>query len=261
MVVAATLRRLGLRALVRAKKEQLLETVGEHQYGVGRKAGAQLLAKKLRVQSELRPEAVFLKVDLGSAFQRLERGPALAATAAVVPDLAPALLAWYGSRTTHLWKNSAGEYRELACTRGFDQGCPLAAATFSIAQWSVLQPWLAKVRQLDPDTKLYSYLDDTYVVADKRFAATALRELEQALAPLGLVLNPSKTQVWSPTGAQNLPSELLRFWCPALPVLGRHLRTQGDQTDAPVHLELQSRVHWEAPLPGFRNFGSGLRAC
>ena len=46
-----------------------------HQHGVGRKAGAQLLYKRLQVQSELQPDAIFIKVDVKAAFQKMERQP------------------------------------------------------------------------------------------------------------------------------------------------------------------------------------------
>ena len=103
VAAGSTLRRLGLRALLRVKKDQISAAVGERQYGVGRKGGAQLLVQKLKVQAELRPEAVFIKVDQASAFQKMERGPAVAAAVAEVPELAAPLDGWYSGRTTHLW--------------------------------------------------------------------------------------------------------------------------------------------------------------
>ena len=57
LLVGATLRRLGLRALVRARRLQLEEAASKNQFGVGREAGAQLLYKTLQALSETRPEA------------------------------------------------------------------------------------------------------------------------------------------------------------------------------------------------------------
>ena len=93
---------------------------------------------------------------------------------------------------------------------------------------------LAELRHLDPEAKLYSYLDDTYFVVDKRFAGQALRALETALCPLGLTLNQGKTVVWSPAGPEGLPAELLPYYAPALPLLGRHLTAGGDTDEAPM---------------------------
>ena len=235
VVVGATLRRLGLRALVRVRKEELSNAVGEHQYGVGRKAGAQLLVQRLLVQKELRPEAAFLKVDMEAAFQKVERKPAAAAVAEALPHFAGALDAWYSGQTTHLWRDAAGKFKELNTTRGFDQGCPLAAAAFCVAQRTVLDPWLNQVLQVDPQAKVYSFLDDTYLVVDKRFASLALQWLGEAVVPLGLTLNNRKTVVWSPTGTEGLPLELLVNYQPSLPVLGKHLSSQGDTVEAPVN--------------------------
>ena len=52
LLVGATFRRLGLRALARARKTQLSEAAGAHQYGVGRAGGAALLVKRLQAQAE-----------------------------------------------------------------------------------------------------------------------------------------------------------------------------------------------------------------
>ena len=69
LIMSATIRRLGLRALVRVKKERLREAAGPNQYGVGRAAGAQLLKKKLDAQTEFRPVATVLKLTSNLHFK------------------------------------------------------------------------------------------------------------------------------------------------------------------------------------------------
>ena len=236
LLVGSTLRRLGLRALVRVKKEQLREAAGDHQYGVGRKAGAQLLYKRLEVQAELRPDAVFLKVDLRAAFQTLERGPALQALSAKVPELSASLQAFYGQSSTHLWRTTTGSFEQVSSHRGFDQGCPLAAAAFSVGQEAALGPFLEDLCRLDPEAKIYSFLDDTYLVTTKGLLALALQGLREALSPLGLALNPTKTNVWSPSGPGGLPAEFLPHYTQTLGVLGAKLRSAGDRDEAPLLL-------------------------
>lgn len=236
VVVGTTLRRLGLRALSRVKKEAVACAVGPHQYGMGLKAGAQLLVQRLSVQKELRPNAAFVKVDQQTALQKVERGPAAEALEAAVAELSGALRAGYTGGTTHLWRNTSGSFEELCSNRGFDQGCPVAAATFSVAQKTALEPWLAELLLHDPQAKLYSYLDDTYFVVDKCCVGQALKAMETAHGPLGLTLNPDKTVVWSPAGPEGLPAELLRYYAPALPLLGKHLTVGGDMDEAPVAL-------------------------
>ena len=84
--------------------------------------------------------------------------------------------------------------------------------------------------------RLYSYLDDTYLVLPAQLATAALHRLAELLEPLGLELNGRKTHVWSPTRPQAVPPELRAHFVPALPVLGTHLRARGDVADAPFEL-------------------------
>ena len=181
--------------MVKAKKEQLREAAGDSQYGVGRKSGAQLLKKRLEAEVELRPATAVLKVDLKAAFQNMLRDKAYAAVTACEAEVASVLQTWYEGESTHLWRDIGGHYHEIGSTRGFDQGCPLAAAAFAIGQRSVLDPFLQQLLLIDPHAKLFSYLDDTYLVVAKEVAARTLAALEQAFQPLGLTLNPTKTQL------------------------------------------------------------------
>ena len=237
IVVGPTLRRLGLRALVRAKKDQLRDAAGTRQYGVGRRGGAELLLRKLEAQAETRPTAVFLKVDLESAFPRLEREPANEAMARHEPEVAAVLQAWYGGEDKHLWRDAAGNFHELPSTRGYDQGDPLSPAGFSVAQREALDGFFEELLRLDPLAKCYSYLDDTYLVVEATLASIALQALQAVLEPLGLRLNTAKTAAWSPAGRAVLTEDLQRCWTPSLPVLGKHLRAPGDaESSAPANL-------------------------
>ena len=120
LLVGSTLRRLGLRVLMRVRKEQLCEAAGKHQYGVGRKGGAELLVKCLEAQAQTRPNAVVVKVDLKAAFQTMERAPAFQAMMAAVPELGPVLEAWYTGTAKHLWRDAGGRFEEVPSNRGFD---------------------------------------------------------------------------------------------------------------------------------------------
>ena len=191
---------------------------------MGRKAGAQLLHKTLLALSEAFPDAAFLKVDLKAAFQNLERQPAFEAMNAAVPDLAAAVEAWYSEPAHHLWRDAVGHCEYISSSRGFDQGCPLAAAAFCVAQKTVLKPLLVNLKTLDAEARLFSFLDDTYLVVKKPLALLALTALQQALAPLGLQLNQRKTVVFSPSGQQGLPAELSSHCVDSLPALEAHLR-------------------------------------
>ena len=110
LLMSATLRRLGLRALVRVRKERLREAAGDDQYGVGRAHGAQLLQKRLEAQAELRPDATVIKIDVKAAFQNMRRSDAVQAIATAVPEVARVLLSLYAGQSTHLWRDTNGKF-------------------------------------------------------------------------------------------------------------------------------------------------------
>ena len=182
----------------------------------------------------MRPTAVYFKLDMRAAFQQLERLPALAASQQAVPEVAQILRSWYSGGVKHLWRNAAGRFEEVESDRGFDQGCPLAPAAFAVALRACLDPFATEVCRLDPNGKLYAYLDDVYLVVEASLAGVALAALTRSLAPMGLELQRTKTKVWSPVGPSVVLPELQHLYSPVLEVLGRHLRTSGDTEDAPA---------------------------
>ena len=113
------MRRLGLRALCRAKKLELKRGAGPNQYGVGRDGGANLLVKCLKAQVEARPTATSIKVDLRRAFQTMHRQHAFRAIVAADAEMATVLADWYAEPATHVWRNADGEFSEVASRRGF----------------------------------------------------------------------------------------------------------------------------------------------
>ena len=155
---------------------------------------------------------------------------------AAVPGIASPLACWYGGASEHLWRDASGHFVEVPSTRGFNQGCPLAAGAFAIGIRSALDEFLIQLQQRDAAAKMYCYLDDMYLVVNPEVAAVAIRGLCQALEPLGLELNASKTAIWSPAGPANIPQELLTNYKSTLDVLGAKMRSPGDAQDAPAVL-------------------------
>ena len=78
LLVGSSYRGLGLKALMQAKKERVADAVSNHQYGVGRKGGTELVVKLLEAQAEKQPNAAFIKVDVKAAFMKLSREVAFA---------------------------------------------------------------------------------------------------------------------------------------------------------------------------------------
>jgi hypothetical protein len=236
LLVGATLRRLGLRVLVRARRQQLAEAVGPRQYGVGRPDGAGLLYRSLLAQSELRPNAVFIKADASAAFQRMERGPAFNSMMGAIPEVGAALRVWCEGPVEHFWRDAAGIFEQVRSSRGFDQGCPLAPGFFAMGVKKALGPFITQLAHLDRHARVYSYLDDIYIVVESSLAPLALTALQRALGTVGLDLNPTKTMVWSPGGVQAVPAELQAHWVNSLPCLGAKLRSPGEEAESPVQL-------------------------
>ena len=236
LLVGGAYRRLGLRALMQVKKKRVADAVGLHQYGVGRKNGADCIVKALQALAEVRPSAAFIKVDIKAAFQSVIREVAFGEVESHDAELASILRLWYKGPVDHLWRNAAGRFETVTSERGFDQGCPLAAAAFSIAQRGALERLLQQMQLADPLARLYSYLDDTYVVVESRYAFQTLQGLQSVLTPLGLELKPSKTFVWCPAGAAMLPADVAAHSITELPVLGAYLRSHGDAEGTPHQL-------------------------
>ena len=107
---------------------------------------------------------------------------------------------------------------------------------FAIGQKTPLGSFLLHLQQLDPQARLYSYLDDTYVVVDAAYSLLAVAGFKEAVEQLGMELNESKTAVWCPAGRTGVPAELRPYYKEALPVLGSVLKAQGDSDDAPYLL-------------------------
>ena len=117
----------------------------------------------------------------------------------------------------------------VLCTIWYLVSTSLAGGCQQGPQQQVLQ-------QQDPHARLFSYLDDTYLVVRADLGVLALAGLNRVLAPLGLELNTRKTQVWSPAGAQAVEPELAGHVVPVLPALGTKLRAPGDADDAALTL-------------------------
>ena len=134
LLIGSSYRRVGLKALMRVKKDRVVEAVGKHQYGVGRKGGVELLVKLLEAQAEVRPNAAFIKVDVKAALQKFSREVAFTEMEAHDPELAAVLRMWYTGEVKHLWRDAAGRFETICSNTGFDQGCPLSGGAFSVTQ-------------------------------------------------------------------------------------------------------------------------------
>jgi hypothetical protein len=217
----SVLRRLGARAACVVTKDLLRDAAGPSQFAIGRAAGCELLQRVLAIEAERRPGAAFVAVDFRNAFNSVYRHSVVEAVAARAGTLLPVAQAMYASATEHVVRtNGDGGARFLPMPRGVDQGCPLSPAFFALALVAPLARAESRLRVLDPQAKIFAYLDDVTYVVDKAVAGTAQEIVAEEFSRVGLELRPTKTQVWSPSGSAGLPAVLLPAVVPAMPCLG-----------------------------------------
>ena len=221
-----TLRRVAAKAVCVALKDQFRRAVGPHQYAVARDGGMEKAHKTLQLLTEMRGDAVFLKLDFRNAYNSVHRPAVLAAVAERLPALLPIARTLLPERTTHYWYDGDGAARTIEARRGVDQGCPLSPVLFALAMAGPLDRLLAGLRAKDANARVLSYLDDVYIVVSASEASAALDTVRELFAPLGLELNSAKTQAWSPEAATPLPPGVAH--ATSLVCLGSNLRWSAD---------------------------------
>ena len=177
---------------------------GEAQYAVGRVGGAEKLHKTLTLLAELRPDALFVKLDFRNAYNSILRTSIREAVAARAPALDSVAATLCPVRTEHVWFDAEGRGRRVPAVRGVDQGCPLSPALFAIGVAPVLETLRSELRTRDGNAHVLSYLDDIHIVIAPQFAEAAVQRARELFVPLGLQLHDGKQKVWSPK-PQELP--------------------------------------------------------
>ncbi len=105
--MGSVLRRLAARAACAVLKEKACGAVGPHQYGVGRRAGCELVRKCITALTDEDPDCVVIAFDATNAFGSVPRQRVLDGTLARLPELARTVGVWLGRPTTHvMWDNT-----------------------------------------------------------------------------------------------------------------------------------------------------------
>lgn len=92
----------------------------------------------------------------------------------------------------------ASARRREEWTQGLDQGCPFSPAIYCLAVRDALAATQWDMRQVDPDTTVVAYLDDTYLVGSPSAVIVGMMAFGREML---------ETQVWAPTTpCRDLPS-------------------------------------------------------
>jgi hypothetical protein len=191
-------RRLAAKGACAAFGEELMQASGTCQYAVGREGGAEKLHKTLTLLAELRPDALFVKLDFQNAYNSLLRSAVLDGVEARVPNLRRLAETLCPAETHHWWYDGEGRGRQVLAVRGVDQGCPLSPALFAIGIAPALEELRTELRKVDERSHVLSYLDDIYIVITPEHVTKALTQVRKSFTPLGLELHAGKQRVWSP---------------------------------------------------------------
>jgi len=220
IAMGSVLRRLGARAACAVLKKSVAAAVGPHQFGVGRKAGCELVHKLLTALTDEDPTRVVLTFDASNAFNSLPRQRVWEGACARLPELTPILRTLFKQPTTHVFWDSSGIAAPVTAASGVDQGCPLSPLLFALGIASMLECINTGLKDLDPSCRVFAYLDDVIVVAPPHLAKQAHDIVETSMENLGLALNDDKTKAWTRDSGVPLHPSISVKRSPALKVLG-----------------------------------------
>ena len=218
IVVGESLRRLAGKCICASLKEKISSFFQPLQFGVACRAGAEKIVHSLRncieehwMQDE---DFVIFKVDMTNAFNLVSRQAVLDECSAFFPEILPWVSWCYGSHP-ELWHPMG----HLSSQSGVQQGDPLGPMLFAL----VLQKLISTIDADDECLQLLLqawYLDDG-VLAGKRSAVLRALHLIEELGPhIGIVINFSKCEVFSPQGNHLFPPAVKSSLLPNLEILG-----------------------------------------
>ena len=180
--------RVALGCLLLAVKDPITEAVGDDQFGLFTRGGAEMMQLAVQAIFEELPHLAVLSVDARNAFNAISREAILAALQANprLHCLIPAFKMLYLDRPTELlyYENGPNSApRVILSRRGVRQGCPLGSALFCIA----LTPVLRRLRLLaGPEAIALSFVDDMAVALLPERLPAVDAALDPVLGSIGL---------------------------------------------------------------------------
>ena len=217
IAVGEALRRLTGKCLCAVLKSKASEFFAPFQLGVACPAGAEKVIHGLRhcIEEHWEEEDfVVLKIDMCNAFNLVSRQALLDECAFHFPDLLPWASWCYGQQP--LLQHRLGT---VTSEVGVQQGDPLGPMFFSL----VLHKLVSAIATDEDTAKLLFhawYLDDGVVAGSKQSVLHALAIIQELGPPLGLVINPSKCELYSQNDMSVFSSQMKQSNMPHLEILG-----------------------------------------
>ena len=194
IAVGEVLRRLTSKCAARAVLSNALQLLSPLQVGVGLPGGCDtILHSVTSIQGDTSISSdhkLTLLVDFSNAFNSIDRATMFHEMRSRLPSLSSWMECSYGSQPTLLLDN----FSILSCC-GVQQGDPLGPLGFAL----VLHPVIEKIKESVPSLLINVwYLDDGTLCGTENELATALSIIESEGPPRELLLNRSKSLIYTP---------------------------------------------------------------
>ena len=182
----------GLVATSNEMKEPIREGVGPANLAFGVAGGVEAVHHIIAAHLKAYPNHVVTKMDIRNAFNEVYRRHILALIAEY--PLAAGLIATLYGASSKVVFTGGGRVHEKDNVRGVTQGDALSGPLFSTVLKRAVEAALAAA----PGTTVVCIADDTHVMGEPAAVAAFITAFQDALAPLGLALQPHKSAVFSP---------------------------------------------------------------
>ena len=197
IAVGMTLRRVSAKILMGKLSTECVDLFWPNQVGVGTPLGAEMAIHSVRkfLSSPTNSNMVCLKTDFSNAFNTLRRDKALEDIKMKVPLLYK--YAWQAyANPSFLF---LGEKDVIMSEEGVQQGDPLGPFFYALSSMAI-------TRNLKSPLKVF-YLDDAFIAGDPDSVKEDFDSIKEVSKSLGLLLNPSKCELFSINPSQEVMSE------------------------------------------------------
>ena len=202
LVMGDVFRRLVSRTCAQQTAAAFQSVCALFQYALSTRAGSEALAPELRLATELEPCTTVLSVAGVGAYDHISRAAVFEGLRRDerLESLIPYVRLFYGSQSTCLFYDAAGEAHVVEQAEGGEQGDPLMPGLFAVGVRGAV---LAANAELQPGETLSAFLDDTYVTSRPNRTTAVFQIIRASLkhhANIGL--HSGKTRAWNATGVE-----------------------------------------------------------